>query len=76
MDRASGCTRHFTISSFGTLAAYARQLGMEQAATDFHKAGANENEIDQRLTALAEREINLKAKTPIAISNVSVRQIT
>jgi ferritin-like metal-binding protein YciE len=59
---------HFKISSYGTAAAYARELGMADIATLFHEAEGNEKEIDQRLTEVAESEINGKAKAPFLIT--------
>jgi ferritin-like metal-binding protein YciE len=58
---------HFKISTYGTAAAFANALGMEKAATVFHEAEINEKHIDDRLSQLAEYEINIKAKTPIAL---------
>jgi ferritin-like metal-binding protein YciE len=58
---------HFKISSYGTAAAFANVLGMEKAATIFHEAEVNEKQIDDRLSQLAEHEINIKAKTPIVL---------
>ena len=58
---------HFKISTYGTAAAFAKALGMEKQATVFHEAEVNEKQIDDRLTQLAEYEINTRAKAPIAI---------
>jgi ferritin-like metal-binding protein YciE len=60
---------HFKISTYGTAAAFAKVLEMEQHAAAFHEAEINEKKIDDRLSQLAEFEININAKTPIAISN-------
>lgn len=59
---------HFKISMYGSAAAFANSLGMEKAATIFHEALINEKHIDDRLSQLAEFEINTKAKTPITIT--------
>jgi ferritin-like metal-binding protein YciE len=59
---------HFKISMYGTAAAFAKALGMEKQATVFHEAEISEKQIDDRLSQLAEFEINVKAKTPIAIT--------
>jgi hypothetical protein len=40
---------------------------MENFARLFHEAEVNEKQIDDRLTQLAEHEINIKARTPIVI---------
>ena len=58
---------HYKISSYGTAAAFAIALGMEKAAAVFHEAEINEKHIDDRLSQLAEYEVNTKAKTPILL---------
>ena len=58
---------HFKISTYGTAAAFANALGMEKPATVFHEAEINEKQIDDRLSQLAEHEINVKAKAPILL---------
>ena len=55
---------HFKISTYGTAAAFANTLGMENQAAVFHEAEVNEKQIDDRLSQLAEHEINIKAKAP------------
>jgi ferritin-like metal-binding protein YciE len=60
---------HFKISTYGTAAAFAKVLEMEKHAGAFHEAEINEKKIDDRLSQLAEFEININAKTPIAITN-------
>ena len=42
-------------------------LSKEKQATLFHDAELNEKQIDERLSQLAEHEINIKAKTPISL---------
>ena len=58
---------HFKISMYGTAAAFARALDMEKAAAIFHEAEVNEKQIDDRMSQLAEREINTRAKAPILL---------
>lgn len=58
---------HFKISTYGTAAAFARALGMEKQATVFHEAEVNEKKIDDRLSQLAEYEINKNARAPIVL---------
>lgn len=58
---------HFKISSYGTAAAFAQTLGMEEQAHFFYEAEMNEKDIDRRLSELAEHDINLKAKAPILL---------
>ena len=55
---------HFKISTYGTAAAFAKALEMEKQAALFHEAEVNEKQIDDRLSQLAEHEINITAKTP------------
>lgn len=59
---------HFKISLYGTAAAFARELNMEKFAGIFHEAEINEKQIDDRLSQLAEHEINTRAKAPILLS--------
>ncbi len=58
---------HFKISLYGTAAAFANMLEMEKTAAFFHEAEVNEKQIDDRLSQLAQFEINAKAKTPISL---------
>lgn len=58
---------HIKISTYGTGAAFARMLGNEKAAKIFHDAEVNEKQIDDRLTQLAEFEINKKARSPLTL---------
>lgn len=58
---------HFKISTYGTAAAFAKVVGTEQQAAVFHEAEVNEKQIDDRLTQLAEHEINLHARAPIVL---------
>ncbi len=59
---------HYKISTYGTAAAFANALGMEKAASIFHEAEVNEKQIDDRLSQLAEHEINLRARAPIVLT--------
>jgi ferritin-like metal-binding protein YciE len=58
---------HYKISIYGTAAAFAKELDMEKFASVFHESEVNEKQIDDRLSQLAEHEINLKAKTVISL---------
>ncbi len=58
---------HFKISVYGTAAAFANTLEMPGYAALFHEAEVNEKQIDDRLSQLAEFEINRRAKTPIVL---------
>lgn len=46
---------HYWIASFGTLANYAKQLGMQDTARDFHQCVEEAKQADDQHTALAER---------------------
>lgn len=59
---------HYKISIYGTAAAFAKILGMEKQAAAFHEIEVNEKQIDDRLTQLAEYEVNIKAKAPIVLT--------
>lgn len=58
---------HFKMSTYGTAAAFSKALGMDKYASVFHEAEANEKQIDDRLSQLAENEINSKAKAPFVL---------
>lgn len=58
---------HFKISAYGTAAAFANTLAMRKQAGVFHDAEVNEKQIDDRLTQLAEYEVNAKAKAPVLL---------
>jgi len=52
---------HYEIARYGTLIAWARQLGREDCARVLQQTLEEEKATDQRLTAIAERKINPKA---------------
>ena len=58
---------HFKISCYGTASAFSNALGMKKIAAAFHEAEMNEKQIDERLSQLAEHEVNIKAKAPIVL---------
>jgi ferritin-like metal-binding protein YciE len=58
---------HYKISAYGTLAAFATRLGDTDAVTFFREAEVNEKHIDDRLSQLAEFEINPKAQAPLVL---------
>src|SRR5690606_11514956 len=51
---------HYEIAAYGTLATYARILGMEEAVELLQTTLAEEKETDEKLTAIAS-ELNLQA---------------
>lgn len=58
---------HFKISVYGTAAAFAKELDLEKFAAVFHEYEVKEKQIDDRLSQLAEHEINMKAKATIEL---------
>jgi ferritin-like metal-binding protein YciE len=52
---------HYEISVYGTLAAWARQLGHDDVVDLLEETLREEKEADKKLTALAERDTNLAA---------------
>lgn len=58
---------HIKISMYGTAAAFANALSMEKSAAGFHEAEANEKQIDDRLSQLAEHDINIEAKASLVL---------
>lgn len=57
---------HHKITGYGTLAAYANELGQRDLATKLHQALEEEKTIDTELNNLAKREINKTAVTAVA----------
>ena len=54
---------HYEIATYGTLCALAKQLGKPDVASILHQTLDEEKRTDEKLTKLAERGINRKAKT-------------
>jgi ferritin-like metal-binding protein YciE len=54
---------HYEIATYGTLVTWARQLGMEDAASILHETLDEEKDTDMKLTQLAETGINAEAET-------------
>ena len=52
---------HYEIALYGTLCAFAKQLGHTNAARLLHETLEEEKRTDQKLTQLAERSANVKA---------------
>jgi ferritin-like metal-binding protein YciE len=52
---------HYEIASYGTLATYARMLGMDEAERLLRETLEEEKVTDQKLTELAESHINEEA---------------
>ncbi len=59
---AAQAVEHYEISRYGTLRAWATQLGMKDAATLLGETLAEESKTDELLSGLAESAVNAAAK--------------
>jgi ferritin-like metal-binding protein YciE len=62
MLAAAQAVEHYEISRYGTLKAWADKLGMTDAASLLDQTLQEEKATDEKLTALAESEINVEAE--------------
>jgi len=58
---AAQAVEHYEMTRYGTLIAWAKQLGRSDCASMLQKNLDEEKAVDQKLTAMAERSINRKA---------------
>jgi ferritin-like metal-binding protein YciE len=58
---AGQAAEHYEIARYGSLVAWAKQLGRDDCAKILQKTLEEEKETDQKLTALAEKGINARA---------------
>jgi ferritin-like metal-binding protein YciE len=58
---AAQAVEHYEMARYGTLVAWAKQLGRSDCASVLQKTLDEERATDKKLTALAESEINLRA---------------
>lgn len=58
---AAQAVEHYEMTRYGTLVAWAKQLGRNDCASVLQKTLDEERAVDKKLTALAESKINLKA---------------
>ncbi len=63
---AAQAVEHYEIARYGTLAAWARQLGMAEAERLLRETLAEEEKADRLLTELAEGAANAAAEPPAA----------
>ena len=61
LTHAAQMVEHYEIAQYGTLTAWARELGREDCAQLLHRSLEEEKATDQRLTQLAEARINRRA---------------
>ena len=52
---------HYEIAGYGTAIAHARQLGLNSVANTLHKTLEEEKQTDEKLTKLAENQVNVQA---------------
>ena len=62
MLAAAQAVEHYEISRYGTLKAWAEKLGMDDAAQLLDETLQEEKNTDEKLTELAESEINVEAE--------------
>ena len=61
MLSAAQAVEHYEITRYGTLIAFARQLGREDCASVLQQNLDEEKATDKKLTAIAESKVNRKA---------------
>jgi ferritin-like metal-binding protein YciE len=61
MTADAQAVEHYEIASYGTLIAWANQLGMKEAATLLNQTLEQEYNADRTLTELAESSLNRQA---------------
>ena len=59
--KAAQAAEHYQIARYGSLVAWAKQLGRGDCATVLQRTLDEEKATDQKLTALAESKVNLRA---------------
>jgi ferritin-like metal-binding protein YciE len=59
---AAQAVEHYEISRYGTLVAWAKQLGMKEAVSLLEETLAEESKTDEALTSLADSAVNMAAK--------------
>jgi ferritin-like metal-binding protein YciE len=62
---------HYEIAQYGTLTAWARELGREDCAQLLHRTLEEEKATDQKLTQLAEARLNRRAEVETSGSQAS-----
>ncbi|HVM37781.1 MAG TPA: ferritin-like domain-containing protein [Sphingomicrobium sp.] len=62
LTHAAQMVEHYEIAQYGTLSAWARELGRDDCAQLLHRTLEEEKATDQKLTQLAEARINRRAE--------------
>ncbi len=57
---------HYEMATYGSLRTWARELGDDQAAKLLQQTLDEEGDTDHRLTAIAEKMVNLQAENQMA----------
>ena len=61
MLSAAQAVEHYEITRYGTLVAWAKQLGRQDCATSLHQILEREKATDKKLNMIAEGKVNMKA---------------
>jgi ferritin-like metal-binding protein YciE len=61
LTASAQAVEHYEITRYGTLIAWAKQLGRTDCASLLHKAVQEEKATDRKPTELAEQRVNRKA---------------
>lgn len=59
------CMNHYLIAKYGTVASYARLLELDDLASTLHKLMEEGKKEDKQLTKLAEKKVNVRARTAL-----------
>jgi ferritin-like metal-binding protein YciE len=71
LTHAAQMVEHYEIAQYGTLTAWARELGREDCAQLLHRTLEEEKATDQKLTQLAEARLNRRAEVETSGSQAS-----
>ena len=66
LTAAAQAVEHYEIARYGTVIAWAKQLGRTESASILHETLVEEKATDEKLTALAEASLNAQAELATA----------
>ncbi len=69
LTHAAQMVEHYEIAQYGTLTAWAKELGRDDCATLLHQTLQEEKATDEKLTRIAEARVNAKAGNPASASS-------
>jgi ferritin-like metal-binding protein YciE len=69
LTHAAQMVEHYEIVQYGTLTAWAREMGLEEAATLLHQTLEEEKATDEKLTRIAESRLNARADNQTSVSS-------